>query len=311
MINYGEDHTKTQTYDKYPYSKQEREVVWVYLGAHLSISQGYRSAVTSAIEIGGNTFQFFTRNPRGGRAKKIDSRDVEQSIKLCQSYGFGSLIGHAPYTINLASPTERTREFAIMALKEDLVRIKSVGATYLAVHPGSHVGDGIDRGLTRIIEGLNRVFSDLDLPALDGVMLLLEGMAGEGSEIGGLFEQLNCIRRGINYQDRVGVILDTCHLYAAGYDIRSNLNQVLENFDRVVGLEHLKAFHINDSKYPLGSRRDRHANLGEGYLGLEFFVKFIRHPLVQELPLILETPGDITVYAKEIAFLKSAIKRKQ
>ena len=273
------------------------------IGAHLSISKGFRAAVSSALEIGGNTFQFFTRNPRGSRAKALDPIDVQKSIELARLNQFGPLVGHAPYTINLASPTDKTREFAVMTLAEDLLRVNAVGAAYLAVHPGSHVGDGIESGLARIADSLNQVLTDSQ-----GSMLLLEGMAGEGSEIGFQFEHLSWLRERVKYKERLGVILDTCHLYSAGYDIRANLDQVLAEFDQVVGLEHLKAFHVNDTKHPLGSRRDRHDNLGEGQLGRDFFVGFIQHPVVVERTLILETPGDLETYRKEIAFLKEAAK---
>lgn len=273
----------------------------MYIGAHLGISKGFRAATASAIEIGANTFQFFTRNPRGSKAKALNPSDLVKAAELKEAHNFGPLVGHAPYTINLASPTDKTREFAIMTLADDLIRTQAVGPAYLAVHPGSHVGAGIEVGLARILDSINQVLIDSE-----GAMLLLEGMAGEGTEIGFKFEHLAWLRERINYAERVGVILDTCHLYGAGYDIRGNLEQVLEEFDRVIGLEHLKAFHVNDTSYQLGSGRDRHANLGEGQLGLEFFAEFVQNPIVKTRVLILETPGELADYQREIAFLKTA-----
>ncbi|NLK51955.1 MAG: deoxyribonuclease IV [Syntrophomonadaceae bacterium] len=273
----------------------------MYLGAHLPISKGYQAAVRMALEIGGNTFQFFTRNPRGSRARALNLKDIEQAAELARRNDFGPLVGHAPYTINLAAVAENTRAFAVMVLKEDLERLKTVGASYLAVHPGNHGGQGIEKGIDNILQCL-----DLILTEPEGVTLLLEGMAGEGTEIGFRFEQLKEIYDGVKHQQRLGVILDTCHLYGAGYDIRDHLDAVLEEFDRIMGLDQLKALHVNDTKYPLASKRDRHTNLGEGFLGVDFFVQLVRHPEISQLPLILETPGDLATYEKEIAFLRAA-----
>ncbi len=277
----------------------------MYIGAHLGISKGFRAAAASAIEIGANTFQFFTRNPRGSKAKALDPLDLAKAAELKETHKFGPLVGHAPYTINLASPTEKTREFAVMTLADDLIRTHAVGPAYLAVHPGSHVGAGIEVGLTRILDGLNQVLTDTE-----GATLLLEGMAGEGTEIGFKFEQLAWLRERTKYPERIGIILDTCHLYSAGYDIKGNLDQVLEEFDRLIGLKHLKAFHVNDTNFQLGSHRDRHANLGEGLLGLDFFAEFVQNPVVKTRILILETPGDLADYQREIAFLKAAAEQE-
>lgn len=275
----------------------------MYIGAHLPISKGFSAAVRLARDIGANTFQYFTRNPRGSQAKALDPADIQESLRLRQQYGFFTPLAHAPYTMNLASPNDDTRDFAIRILREDLDRAEEAGTMLLVIHPGSHGGKGKDFGLEKIIEGLNLVLLEDE-----GTMLLLEGMSGQGSELGSTFEELKHLRQGVKKSNRVGFILDTCHLYAAGYDVLNDLEGVLKEFDRVIGLKNLKAFHINDCKYPLGSHRDRHANLGEGVLGLEFFARLVNNPVIRNLPLILETPGDLQNYQREIQFLRQSLK---
>ncbi|MDH7478560.1 MAG: deoxyribonuclease IV [Syntrophomonadaceae bacterium] len=275
----------------------------MYIGAHLPISKGFRAAVQLAQEIGANTFQYFTRNPRGSQVKALDMADIQESQRLMQHYSFFTPVAHAPYTMNLASPSDDTRGFAVRILREDLERAEKAGTMLLAIHPGSHGGKGSFFGLERIIEGLNLV-----LHREGSTHLLLEGMAGQGSELGSTFEELKQIRQGVNNSHRIGFILDTCHLYAAGYDVLNDLEGVLKEFDQLIGLKHLKALHVNDSKYSLGSRRDRHSNLGEGYLGLDFFSRLVKNPVVRKLPLILETPGDLLNYQQEIRFLRQSAK---
>ena len=270
----------------------------MFIGAHLPISKGFKAAVQTANELGANTFQYFTRNPRGSKARALDERDIEESKHLMKEQGFGTLVAHAPYTINLAAPSPETWEFAVQTLREDLIRAEKVGAM-LAVHPGSHGGKGLNNGLGRTIDGLNQV-----LLGSGQAILLLEGMSGQGSEVGSTFEELKYLMQGVKQNKRLGVILDTCHLYAAGYDIKDDLEGVLRSFDKAIGLKHLHALHVNDSRLPLGSHRDRHANLGEGTLGFDFFAGLVKNHHIKNLPLILETPGGLSNYKAEIDFLR-------
>lgn len=272
----------------------------MFFGSHLSIANGFYAAARQAAELGGNTFQFFTRNPRGGKAKALEEKDLAKSKALRAEKGFGPLLAHAPYTINMASPNEQTFRFAVETLQDDLRRIDAIGAPFIAVHPGSHVGQGEEYAIRRIAEALNEILTQ---PA-EG-LLLLEVMAGEGSEMGYRFEQIARIISMVDQNHRLGVCLDSCHLYGAGYDVKDNLEGVLEELDQTIGLSRVKAFHLNDTMHPLASRRDRHADLGEGYLGLEALARIVNHPKLKHLPFLLETPGGLDIYAQQIAWLKS------
>ena len=275
----------------------------MYIGAHISISKGFAKAVQSAHDIGANTMQFFTRNPRGTRAKALDEGDIKEYLQLLEKLEFGSVVAHAPYTINLASPDEKAWNFAIETTVDDLDRLGRINAPYLCIHPGNHVGSGIEAGIKRIGEALNQIFSKAD-KINNNTMILLEAMSGAGTEIGGTFEELGAIIEYCGYKERLGVCFDTCHVFCSGYDLKNRLDYVLEHFDSVIGIDKLKAFHINDSLKPLGSKRDRHASLGEGELGLEFFERLVRLDTFKDIPFILETPGGMEVYPKEINMLR-------
>lgn len=274
----------------------------MYIGSHISISEGYEKAVKQASKIGCNTMQFFSRNPRGSSAKALDVNDIKRAVNLRKELGFGPLVAHAPYVINLASHKENTWHFAKMVMQEDLERLSAAGVSYMVVHPGNHVGKGVEYGVQRIADCLNEV-----LTGETDVMVLLEGMAGVGTEIGYTFEQLQEIIEKVNYEEKVGICLDTCHLYCAGFDIRDNLNEVFEEFDEIIGFDRLKAFHMNDSKNPLGSRKDRHENIGNGELGIKTFENILNYPKIKGVSLILETPGTVAAYEKEIKLLRSLI----
>ena len=269
------------------------------IGCHLSASDGFLAMGRTALDIGANTFQFFTRNPRGSKAKAIDPADAAALLELLAANRFGPLVAHAPYTINPCSKTERTREFARMTLADDLKRMEYLPGSYYNFHPGSHVGQGIDAGIEKIAALLNEVL----FPGMT-TTVLLETMAGKGSEVGGRFEELRAIIDRTALHDRLGVCLDTCHVSDAGYDIAGDIDGVLTEFDRVIGLSRLKAVHINDSMNPVGAHKDRHARIGEGYLGEAAFGRIVNHPALRELPFILETPNDLAGYAREIARLR-------
>lgn len=273
------------------------------IGCHLSASKGFTHMGKEALSIGANTFAFFTRNPRGGQAKAIDDADVEGLIKIMEENNFGKLVAHAPYTVNPASDKEQTREFARMCLREDIERMEKLPGNYYNFHPGSHVGQGAEKGIDLIAEILNDVISPDQ-----STIVLLETMAGKGSEIGRSFEEIKAIIDKLDYPEKVGVCLDSCHVSDGGYDIINNLDGMLEEFDRIIGLDKLKAMHINDSMNPAGAHKDRHQKIGEGHLGLETFVKIINHPVLKDLPFILETPNELDGYAKEIALLKENYK---
>lgn len=275
----------------------------MFFGAHISIAKGFSPAIREAHKIGANTMQFFTRNPRGSKAKALDPADLSEYARLVNEFGFGPVVAHAPYTLNLASQNPETFDFARQTLTEDLARMHEAGVPYIAVHPGSHLGAGIDAGIERIIQALDSALQD----GCD-TMLLLETMAGVGTEVGFEFGQIRRIIDGCRFPERVGVCMDSCHIFAAGYDLVNGLDGVLEQFDSEVGLERLRAFHLNDSKFPLGSRRDRHANLGEGVIGIEALKRLVLHPLLSNVPFLLETPGDIRQYEKEIHMLKSWVE---
>ncbi|MCI7147556.1 MAG: deoxyribonuclease IV [Candidatus Fimisoma sp.] len=275
----------------------------VYLGCHLTSAKGYEHMAKDAISIGADTLQFFTRNPRGGAAKDIDAADVDRFLKLSAQHDFGRIVAHAPYTLNPCSKEAKTREFAHMVMTDDLQRMEYVPGNYYNFHPGSHVGQGTETGIRMIADMLNDI-----MKSEQTTTVLLETMAGKGSEIGGRFEELRAIIDRVNLKDKIGVCLDTCHVHDAGYDIVNNLDGVLSEFDRVIGLSRLKALHINDSKNPMGAHKDRHACIGEGFLGKEAFIKVITHPLLQGLPCILETPQEsLQGYGEEIKMLREMI----
>lgn len=269
------------------------------IGCHLSSSKGYKNMAEEAHQIGANTFQFFTRNPRGGSAKAIDENDIAEFKKTAQEYGIDVILAHAPYTLNCCSDKPDVREFAINTMKDDLKRMEYTPNQFYNFHPGSHVGQGVDTGIQYIIDALNKV-----LTAEQSTTVLLETMAGKGSEIGSQFEEIKQIIDGVNLQDKLGVCLDTCHVSDAGYDIVNNLDGVLDEFDKMIGLERLKAIHLNDSMNPLGAHKDRHQKIGEGTLGIQTFEKIINHPSLRDLPFFLETPNELQGYEKEIAILK-------
>lgn len=276
----------------------------MYIGAHISISKGFVKAVQSAHSIGANTMQFFTRNPRGAKAKKLDEGDVRDYLHLMEQLEFGAVVAHAPYTINLASPVEDSWNFAIETTADDLYRLAALKAPYLCIHPGNHVGSGVEAGIGRISEALNQIFNKAD-KVNSNTMILLETMVGAGTEVGGTFEEIKAIMEHCDYSDRLGVCFDTCHVFNAGYDLKVHLEHVLESFENIIGIDKLRAVHLNDSLYPVGSKKDRHASLGEGELGLDFFEKLVRLDILKNIPLILETPGGMEVYPKEISMLRN------
>ena len=271
-----------------------------YIGCHLSASDGFLAMGRTALSIGANTFQFFTRNPRGSKAKAIDPADVAAFLALAAENGFGTLVAHAPYTINPCSKDEHTREFARMTLADDLKRMEHLSGNVYNFHPGSHTGQGMETGIGQIAETLNAILT----PDIH-TTVLLETMSGKGSEVGSRFEELREIIDRVALSDKLGVCLDTCHVSDAGYDIADDLDGVLTEFDRVIGLGRLKAVHINDSLNPRGSHKDRHARIGEGCLGAEALGRVVRHPALQGLPFVLETPNELPGYAREIALLKA------
>lgn len=270
-----------------------------YIGCHLSASDGFLAMGRTALSIGANTFQFFTRNPRGSKAKAIDPADVAAFLALAAENEFGTLVAHAPYTINPCSKDEHTREFARMTLADDLKRMEHLPGNVYNFHPGSHTGQGMETGIAQIAETLNAILT----PDIH-TTVLLETMSGKGSEVGSRFEELREIIDRVALSDKLGVCLDTCHVSDAGYDIADDLDGVLTEFDRVIGLDRLRAVHVNDSLNPRGAHKDRHARIGEGFLGLDTFRAVVNHPALRELPMVLETPNELPGYAKEIALLK-------
>lgn len=269
------------------------------IGCHLSAAKGYVHMAREAEKIDANTFAFFTRNPRGGRSKALDEKDVEDFLKLAEADGMQQLVAHAPYTMNACSATKKTRDFAFLAMKEDLERMEYTPGNYYNFHPGSHTGQGMEKGIEMIAEVLNEV-----MKPEQQTIVLLETMAGKGSEVGGRFEELAAIIDRVRLKDKIGVCLDSCHVSDGGYDIIGDLDGVVKEFDRVIGLPYLKAMHLNDSLNPPGARKDRHAKIGEGHLGVETFRSIVNHPELSKLPFILETPNDLEGYAEEIALLR-------
>lgn len=269
-----------------------------YFGCHLSASGGNCAMIDTAMSIGANTFAFFTRNPRGSKAKAEDPVDAARAVERLRSEGFGTLVSHGAYTMNLCTKDSDAREFAASVLEDDLRRMAALPGNFYNFHPGSHVGQGVEAGIDYISQALRSALRH-DYP----VTVLLETMAGKGSEIGGRFEQLKAILDAVG-SHRVGVCLDTCHVYDGGYDIVSDLDGVLAEFDRIIGLDRLKALHLNDSKNPFASHKDRHECLGKGSLGLDTFRAIINHPALKDKPMILETPNELPGYAAEISLLR-------
>ena len=271
------------------------------IGCHLSSSGGFLAMGKTAVEIGANTFQFFTRNPRGGAAAKpVDPKDTEAFKTYSKENGIEIILAHAPYTLNCASADPRISEFALSTMTDDMKRMALVPGNMYNFHPGCHVGIGTDEGIKNIVSVLDKV---MEVPS--DTKILLETMAGKGSEIGGRFEEIRQIIDLANKGEKLGVCLDTCHVNDAGYDIVNDLDGVLEQFDKVIGLDRLCAIHINDSMNPLGSHKDRHQKIGEGSIGIEAFERIINHPSLKDLPFYLETPNELDGYQKEIALLRS------
>ena len=269
------------------------------IGCHLSVSKGYEAMGRDALKIGANTFQFFTRNPRGSKAKEIDINDIEKLKILMKKNNFAKILGHAPYTLNICSADERTREFALEVLEDDLKRMEYLPNNLYNFHPGSHVKQGVDIGIKYIADGLNKI-----LYPEQTTIVLLETMSGKGTEIGKTFEELQLIIDNINLKDKIGVCLDTCHVYDGEYDIVNDLDGVLYEFNKIIGIDKLHAIHLNDSKNAMGSHNDRHETIGNGQIGIDAFSRIINHPKLKNLPFFLETPNDLEGHGKEILLLK-------
>lgn len=276
------------------------------LGCHLSSSKGYLAMGKQAVALHANTFQFFTRNPRGSKAKPVDFKDLSDYNEYAQMNELGPLIAHAPYTLNPCSADEGLREFARRTMAEDIATLEHLDRVYYNFHPGSHVGQGTEMGIEYIAQALNAIITPQQKTCV-----LLETMSGKGSEVGASFEELAEIITRVEYGDKLGVCLDTCHVYSAGYDIKENLESVLEQFDKIIGLRRLKAIHLNDSMTAFGSRKDRHEKIGQGSLGLEAVVQLITHPALKGLPIALETPNELEGYAREIALLRDMAGGKE
>lgn len=273
------------------------------IGCHLSSSKGFYNMGCETLSLDGNTFQFFTRNPRGGSAKEIDPADAEKLNNLMKEKNFAKILAHAPYTLNACAEKEYVREFAYNTMLDDLKRMEFVPGNLYNFHPGSHVGQGIEKGIELISSLLNSIMWKEQTTTV-----LLETMSGKGSEVGSKFEELREIIDRVELQDKMGVCLDTCHIYDGGYDIVNDLDGVLTQFDKIIGLDRLKAIHINDSKNPFSSHKDRHEKIGGGSIGVAAFERIINHPALRDLPFFLETPNELDGYAKEIALLKSLYK---
>ena len=272
----------------------------LHIGCHLSSSKGFLAMGRQALELEADTFQFFTRNPRGSKAKELNVQDAAALTALLKEHRFAPIIAHAPYTLNLCGAKEKNRLFARETMADDLRRMEVLPGQLYNFHPGSHVGQGAEAGIGYIAEGLNAI-----LRPEQTTTVLLETMAGKGSEVGGRFEELQAILERVTLSDHMGVCLDTCHVSDAGYDIINDLDGVLTAFDKVIGLHRLKAVHLNDSLNPCGARKDRHARIGEGCIGLEALTRVVNHPALKDLPFCLETPNDLSGYAREIALMRS------
>lgn len=273
------------------------------IGCHLSASKGYKAMGLEALNIGANTFQFFSRNPRGSKAKEMDPEDAKALMEIAKENNFAPILAHAPYTLNACSAEERTREFALQVMEDDLRRMEYTPNNLYNFHPGSHVKQGKEAGIDYIVKMLNAI-----LKPDQSTTVLLETMAGKGTEVGRSFQEIKQILDGVKLSDKMGVCLDTCHVYDAGYDIVNNLDGVLDEFDRVIGLNRLKAIHLNDSKNPFSSHKDRHEKIGQGSLGKEAIFRIINHPKLRNLPFYLETPNELPGYAEEIKMLREAYK---
>ena len=276
----------------------------LYIGNHTTSSKGYTAMAKQMIANGGNTFAFFTRNPRGGRAKAINEQDVQKFLTLVKEHHFGKIVAHAPYTMNACAAREELRDFARETFRDDLRRMEYTPGNYYNFHPGSHVGQGAETGIRKIAEILNDVLTDDQ-----STTVLLETMSGKGSEVGRNFQEIRSILDRVNHKEKMGVCLDTCHVWDGGYDIVHDLNGVINEFDQIIGLSRLKAIHLNDSLNDLGSHKDRHARIGEGRIGLEALVNVIRHPALEGIPFILETPNDDEGWKREIALLREACEK--
>ena len=270
------------------------------IGTHMSIAGGIAKTAENVVKMNANTMQIFSRNPRGSSYKTYAQEEVEKFQQIRKSHAFGPVLAHAPYTMNLASATEKTYKFACTVIREDIRRMDELKIENLVFHPGSHTGIGEEAGIANIIRGLDQAIT-----GTENIKVLLETMSGKGTEIGYRFEQLKQIREGVQHPERIGICLDTCHVFAAGYDIVHDLDGVLDEFDRILGLELLRTIHLNDSLMPFGSRKDRHAVIGEGEIGLEALLNVLRHPKLKDLPFYLETPLDDAGHKEEIAKLKA------
>ena len=273
------------------------------IGAHMSIAKGIEQAAKDVVKMNANTMQIFSRNPRGSSYKTYSEKEIAGFQKIRKDYAFGPILAHAPYTLNLASNKEETYEFACMVIREDLARMDELGIELLVFHPGSHTGIGTEAGIQNIIRGLNQA-----IKKEQNILVLLETMSGKGTEVGVTFEELKAIRDGVTYPEKIGICLDTCHVFSAGYDIIKDLDGVLDEFDRVIGLEHLKAIHLNDSMTPFGAHKDRHECIGAGLIGEEAIMNVIRHPRLQGIPIFLETPLDDNGHKEEIERIKKLME---
>lgn len=274
------------------------------IGCHLSFSKGYLSIAKETVKINANTFQFFTRNPRGSSVKELNLADVESFIAYAREHGIHQILAHAPYTLNACSADEHLREFARDTMADDLRRLEFTPGNCYNFHPGSHVKQGVEIGITYIADMLNQI-----LKPEQTTTVLLETMAGKGSEVGKTFEELREILDRVTLSDKMGVCLDTCHVWDGGYDIVNHLHEVLAEFDQIIGLKRLKAVHLNDSQNPLGAHKDRHARIGEGHIGKDALIRVVNHPALRHLPFYLETPNDLDGYAREIALMRDHFQK--
>ena len=272
-------------------------------GCHLSVSKGFYNMGKEALSIGADTMQFFTRNPRGSKAKAIDEKDVEKFISFCKENNIGSFLAHAPYTLNPCSANPETRQFALETMQDDLKRLSLLPECMYNFHPGSHTGQGAEKGIEQIADLLNKIMTEDQ-----STVILLETMSGKGSEVGRSFEEIAEIISRVNIKNKIGVCLDTCHVHDAGYNIKDDPDSVAQEFDSVIGLDYLKAIHINDSMNPIGAHKDRHAKIGEGHIGIPAFERIINHPAFRDLPFYLETPNELDGYEKEIKLLRNLRK---